>query len=205
MTWTRVNPLILAVNNTLSEELHSPLAFVAVQKVAIIASASGNGKTTLGRALARRLGVPFVELDVLVHGPGWTEIADDDLRAELQPIVSSEGWVIDGSYQRKVGDLVLDAADVVVWLDLPIRVWLPRLVRRTWRRMSGREAVPNGNRESLSSALGGRDSLFVWALRTHLQRRRDWPRALAHLPVVRLRTTGEVERFLAAPGSRSER
>lgn len=79
-----------------------------VRKLAIIASASGNGKTTLGRELARRLDVPFVELDSLVHGPGWIEAADDDLRAQLEPLVVSEGWVIDGTYQRKVGDLVLD-------------------------------------------------------------------------------------------------
>jgi SpoVK/Ycf46/Vps4 family AAA+-type ATPase len=46
-----------------------------LRRVAIIASASGNGKTTLGRALAKRLGVRFVELDALVHGPGWTKDA----------------------------------------------------------------------------------------------------------------------------------
>ena len=90
-------------------------------KVAVIASASGNGKTTLGRELALRLGVPFVELDALVHGPGWVETPDDVLRAQVEPIVASDSWVIDGAYRHKLGDLVLDAADVVVWLDLPIR------------------------------------------------------------------------------------
>jgi adenylate kinase family enzyme len=168
-----------------------------VRKLAIIASASGNGKTTLGRELARRLDVPFVELDSLVHGPGWIEAADDDLRAQLEPLVVSEGWVIDGTYQRKVGDLVLDSADVVVWLDLPIRVWLPRLVRRTWRRVRTREELWNGNTESLASAVWGRESLFAWALRTHFRRRREWPQALAKRRVIRLRTPGEVERFLA--------
>ena len=99
-------------------------------KVAVIASASGNGKTTLGRELARRLGVPFVELDALVHGPGWVETPDDVLRAQVEPIVASDSWVIDGAYRHKLGDLVLDAADVVVWLDLPIRIWLPSLSRQ---------------------------------------------------------------------------
>lgn len=163
-----------------------------------MASASGNGKTTLGRALAARLGVPFVEVDALVHGPGWAEVSDDELRARLEPVLAAEGWVVDGVYQRKIGDLVLRSADTVVWLDLPIRVWLPRLARRTVRRIRGEETLWNDNRESLRSALWGRESLFAWAFRSHYRRRRDWPRELAEYNVVRLRTPAEVERFLDA-------
>jgi adenylate kinase family enzyme len=167
-----------------------------MRKVAVIASASGNGKTTLGREAARRLGVPFVELDAIVHGPGWVETPDDELRAEVEPIVGSDGWVIDGTYERKLGDLVLGAADTVVWLDLPVRVWLPRLVRRTVRRFRTHEELWNGNRESLREALWGRESLFAWAFRSHFSRRRDWPERLAPYPVVRLRTNADVVRFL---------
>jgi shikimate kinase len=174
-----------------------------MRKIAVIASASGNGKTTVGRALAHQLDVPFVELDALVHGPGWVETSDADLHAQLEPIVASGGWVIDGTYQRKLGDLVLGAADVVVWLDLPIRVWLPRLMRRTWRRLRRREELWNGNRESLSNAVWGRDSLFIYALRSHFQRRRAWPRELRGGRVIRLRTVAEVQQFLAGAGARS--
>jgi shikimate kinase len=67
-----------------------------MRRIAIIASASGNGKTTLGRALAGRLAVPFVELDSLVHGPGWTETPDAELRRLVEPVVRSDGWVVDG-------------------------------------------------------------------------------------------------------------
>jgi adenylate kinase family enzyme len=168
------------------------------RRLALIASASGNGKTTLGRELAGRLGVPFVELDALVHGPGWTETPDAVLASQLRPVLASAGWVIDGTYERKLGDLVLRAADTVVWLDLPVRVWLPRLARRTWRRLRGREELWNGNRESLRGALLGWDSLFVYALRTHVRRRREWPRSLAGYPVVRLRSRASVAAFLAA-------
>jgi adenylate kinase family enzyme len=169
-----------------------------MRKVAIVASASGNGKTTLGRKLAERLGVPFVELDALVHGPGWVETPDDELRAQLEPLVRSDDWVIDGSYRHKLGDLVLAAADLVVWLDLPVRVWLPRLLWRTARRVTRRERLWNDNRESLATAVRGRDSLIAWAFRMHVRRRREWPGALAAYPVVRLRTRAEVDRFLAA-------
>ena len=170
---------------------------VPVRKLAIISSASGNGKTTLGRELAARLEVPFVELDALVHGPDWVETPDDDLRAQVEPIVESDAWVIDGAYRGKLGDLVLDAADVVVWLDLPLRVWLPRLIRRTARRIRRREELWNGNRETLVNVIWGRESLLVFAVRSHFRRRREYPEALASWRVVRLSTPAEVERFLA--------
>ena len=106
-----------------------------MKRVAVIASASGSGKTTLGRDLARPLDVPFVELDALDHGPGWAQATGDELRERVLPLLQEPGWVVDGSYRSKLGDIVLERADKVVWLDLPRRVWLPRLLARTVRRI----------------------------------------------------------------------
>ncbi len=80
-----------------------------MRRVAVISSASGSGKTTVGRELARRLAVPFHELDALHHGPGWTEASAEELCARVEPFVTEEEWVIDGSYRGKLGDLVLAA------------------------------------------------------------------------------------------------
>jgi adenylate kinase family enzyme len=168
-----------------------------VRRVAVTASASGNGKTTVGRALANRLGVPFVELDSIVHGPNWTEISDADLRRILEPIVAGDGWVIDGGYRGKIGDLVLARADTVVWLDLPVHVWLPRLVRRTVRRIRDDETLWNENKESWRTGFWGRDSLLGYALRAHFDRRRRYPHELAAYPVVRLQSQAGIDRFLA--------
>jgi hypothetical protein len=167
------------------------------RRIAVVSTASGCGKTTLGRALANKLGCPFMELDSLVHGPGWVAATDEALRAKVAPLVATESWVVDGNYRNKLGDLVLARAELVVWLDLPIHVWLPRLVRRTVSRAVRREVLWNGNRESLRGAVGGRDSLIGYALRTHRGRRAAWPRVLAPYPHVRLTSCGEVERFLA--------
>jgi adenylate kinase family enzyme len=76
----------------------------------VLASASGSGKTTFGRMLSQRLGVPFVELDALNHvGPDWNEATPEELRAKVTPIVDTDSWVIDGAYRSKLGDLILEA------------------------------------------------------------------------------------------------
>ena len=104
--------------------------------------------------------------------------------------------MVDGSYRGKLGDLVLERADTVVWLDLPRRVWLPRLVARTLRRVVRREELWNGNRESLRNVFSGRDSLIAFALRNASRRRQRYPRELATFRVARLRTQAEVDAFV---------
>jgi adenylate kinase family enzyme len=162
---------------------------------------SGSGKTTLGRVLADRLGVPFVETDALVHGRDWTETPDAELRERLEAVVTGAGWVVDNDYRRKIGTYVLEHAETVVWLDLPLHVCLGRLRRRTFGRIRTGEELWNGNRESWRGAFWGRESLFVWAVRKHVSQRRTLPELLrrpelAHLRVVRLRTPAAVESWL---------
>jgi adenylate kinase family enzyme len=169
-----------------------------VKRVSVLTSASGNGGTVFGRELAARLDVPFYELDELFWRPGWTETPADEFRALLEPIVASEAWVIDGSYQGKIGDLVLRNADLVVWLDLPVYVWFPRLLRRTIRRIVRRERLWNGNRETIRNAFFSRDGLIYFTLKWYRPRRRAYPERLAEFPSVRLRSTREVERFLSS-------
>ena len=148
------------------------------------------------------MGIPHLETDALVHGPGWNETPDPELRALVEPLVLSERWVIDSDYRRKLGTIVLQHADTVVWLDLPLRVCLQRLWTRTRRRMRQREQLWNGNTESWRAAVGGRDALFVWAIRKHFSQRRAMRELLArselaHLRLVRLRSDDEVDRWLA--------
>ena len=174
-----------------------------MRRVCLIASASGNGKTTTGRALAARLGVPFHELDALHHGPDWAPATADELRAKVELIVASPGWVVDGSYRGKIGDIVPKAAELVVWLDLPVHVWLPRLLKRTARRIVRREVLWNGNRERLRDVLHPTNSVVLYALRNYRRTRRTLRRELARFPLARLRTQEEVDRFLTDASARA--
>jgi dephospho-CoA kinase len=79
---------------------------------------SGSGKTTLARALAQRLGLEHVELDALHHDPGWTPAPAPVLQARVSSALDdARGWVVDGNYDGKLGALVRDRAELVVWLD----------------------------------------------------------------------------------------
>jgi len=165
-----------------------------------VVGVSGSGKSSVGRAIAERLDAPYVELDALHHGPGWTEATAEELRAQVEPWVARERWVIDGNYRNKIGDLVVVRADAVVWLDLPVRVWLPRLARRTFTRMLTREELWNGNREQLRFLVTERPNIFSWAWRSHRKNRRElepWMAEHTDAQLVRLRSSGEVTRFLA--------
>lgn len=167
-----------------------------VKRVAVIGTASGCGKTTFGRALAAILGASFVELDAIHWQAGWTPLDAADLRRRVEPLLEQDAWVVDGAYRGKLGDLVLERADTVVWLDLPRRVWLPRLVLRTLRRALTREELWNGNRESLWGAVSHADSLVRYALANDRRRRHRYPAELGRFRVARLRTQAEVDAFL---------
>jgi adenylate kinase family enzyme len=160
----------------------------------------GSGKTTVAKELARRHGVPHVELDALHHGPNWLETPTEEFRRRVVAATAGDGWVVDGNYDGKLDDLVLGRADTVVWLDLPLRVALTRVTRRTIGRIRTREELWSGNRESWRGGFFGWESMFVWAIRSHLRQRRARARRLARYPgleVVRLRTAREVESYLS--------
>ena len=106
--------------------------------------------------------------------------------------------MIDGDYERKLGTLVLDAADTIVWLDLPTRVWLPRLIRRRPRGSRAARSSGTATARPGATAFWGRESLFGYALTQQPRRRREWPARLAGHPVVRLRTPDEVRRWIAS-------
>jgi adenylate kinase family enzyme len=170
-----------------------------VRRVAVIGGSSV-GKTTLSKELARRLGVPHIEIDALHHDPGWTEASAEVLQARVDAAMAAapDGWVADGNYHGKLGVSVLERADTLVFLDLPYRTALRRVTWRTFRRLLSREELWNGNRETLRNTFG-RQSIVLWVITQHGKYREKWPEryaALPHLEVVRLRSARAVRDWL---------
>ena len=164
-----------------------------------VVGTSGSGKTTYGAELARRLGVPHVELDALSWEANWVSVSPEVLRERVARAVAPDAWVVDGNYSA-TRDLVWARADTVVWLDFPFALVMWRVIVRTLRRSLRGEELWSGNRESLRLALS-RDSIILWALTTYHRRRRDYPRLFQEYPdvrFVRLRSPTQARRFLEA-------
>jgi adenylate kinase family enzyme len=165
-------------------------------KIAVVGTTC-SGKTTVARRLSEQHGVPHIELDALHWGPNWSEPSAGDFRARVDEALTPDGWVADGGYHGKLGELVLERADLVVWLDPPLKTILGRLSARTLRRIRSGEELWGGNRETWRGAFLSRNSLLVWALKTHRPRRQRYEERLARFDVVRLRSATETEAWLA--------
>lgn len=163
----------------------------------VVIGPSGSGKTRLAARLAERLHARHVEIDALWHGPNWENCGPEELRARVSAATKGNDWISDGTYHSIIGDLVLERAETVAWLDLPVMLVIWRLVRRSWVRKRDNVVLWNGNREDRWL---NQIRWLIWpAFRRAFENRRDLPARFARHPqlhVHRLRSDSEVEGFL---------
>jgi len=100
--------------------------------------ASGSGTTTLGAALAVRLGVPHLDTDSyfwLPTDPPFSEMRDlGERQAMLRADVAMDkGWVLSGSLCGW-GDPVITRFELAVFVWVPPEERMARLRAREWQR-----------------------------------------------------------------------
>jgi hypothetical protein len=141
-----------------------------------------------------------IELDALYWGRDWQPAPIDLFRHRVERETRDGGWIVVGIYGQ-VRDLVWKPADTLVWMDLPFPVVFWRLLRRTVGRAVTKEDLwGTGNRESFVRTFFSRDSILLWAIKTHRRNRRRFAIDCAFLGkdknIVRLQNAREVERFV---------
>jgi adenylate kinase family enzyme len=98
---------------------------------------SGAGKTTLARELGKRLHLPVYPLDPIAFTDShWAIRPLPEKVQAVREILRQPGWVVDGGHVGWTEPL-LDAAHVIVWLDIPLLT----TVRRRTRGLSARELL----------------------------------------------------------------
>ena len=175
-----------------------------MQRIQVMGS-SGSGKSTAGMRLAAALGVPHVELDAINWLPGWVERDVEDFRTRVRTATEGDAWVVSGNYSRRVSDVIWPRADTIIWLDLPLRVTVPRQLTRSWRRWRTQELLWGTNIESFwpQLAIWDPNSLVGFSFRSRPRQRATLLAAMtdpawAHIRFVRLTSQREVDRFVAS-------
>jgi adenylate kinase family enzyme len=106
-----------------------------VDRIAIM-GCGGSGKSHLARSLGAALGITPVHLDGLYYDADWKPL-DKDKFADLQrDLVIAQRWVIDGNYASSL-PIRLQAADTVIFLDLPGWACLWGILQRRLRHGGG--------------------------------------------------------------------
>ena len=96
----------------------------------------GSGKSHLARSLGATLGITPVHLDGLYYDADWKPL-DKDKFADLQrDLVTAPRWIIDGNYASTL-PIRLQAADTVIFLDLPGWACLLGILQRQVRHGGG--------------------------------------------------------------------
>jgi dephospho-CoA kinase len=111
----------------------------------LVTGNAGSGKSTLARRIAGQLDLPYHSLDRVVWQPGWKKTPKEERERQVQELTSQEQWVIDG-----VSFAAQDAADTVIFLDVPRRTCFWRVIKRNWRfAFRSRPELPPGCPEIL--------------------------------------------------------
>jgi adenylate kinase family enzyme len=166
-----------------------------VQRILIIGPC-GAGKSTLARVIGGRLGLPAVHLDSFFWNPGWVQTEIPAFRDQVAKAVNGDAWVMDGNYTTQSLDLRLPRADAVIWLDLPRRVYFPRVLSRVVKNYGRvREDIGRGCPERIDLPF------FKWVW-TYPARRQEHAEIIAGLPPgvrsVILRSRAEVATFTSS-------
>lgn len=138
----------------------------------IITGTSCTGKTTLGAELSAHMGLKQIDLDDLHFLPNWIAKEPDIFIADVHAAIEGQDeWIVSGSYQSKLKDNLWPKANIIIWLDLPLRTILSRYFRRTYRRVVHKEPCCGENYETLSHVFF-KDNMLLHIMKTYWARKR---------------------------------
>jgi adenylate kinase family enzyme len=106
-----------------------------MERVAVV-GCGGSGKSYVARELGGLLDLPVTHMDAVYFDHQWNPLPMERFEAVQRKLVAGPRWVIDGNYNSTV-QVRLEAADTVVFMDLPTHVCLWGILSRQLRRGRG--------------------------------------------------------------------
>jgi len=168
----------------------------------LIVGSGDAGESTLAGVVRGRTGLALTALDAHYWQPGWQPTPTDLWRPRVGELVAQPEGVMDGNDTSAL-DLRVPSADTIVFLDLPRRVTIPRVLRRglRWRAQVRPGMAPDCPERVTAEFLR-------WFWRFPSQGRRRLLTAIdtadAHARLVQLSNRREVRKWVASLATRPE-
>ena len=105
--------------------------------------AGQGGKSTLARAIAADLDLPYIEFDAIFWLPNWEKRPRDEFSDLVQKALDDNpgGWVADGNYGNALQGLVAKQAETVVYVNMPWRLMMWRIFWRSIARARDKKII----------------------------------------------------------------
>lgn len=131
-----------------------------MKKIAVFGK-PGSGKSVLSKALASATGIRLYQLDGIVYKKTGEPVSREVFDEAQENILSSESWIIDGFGPISSFNERLEAADTLIYIDLP---YLTSYWFVTKRLLKGVFVKPEGWPEGSSVLKGTLQSYKVLRL-----------------------------------------
>ncbi|MCG1023689.1 topology modulation protein [Sutcliffiella horikoshii] len=168
-----------------------------MKRIMVIGASAGAGKSTFATRLGKALNINVFHLDAFFWKPGWVEASKEEFtQAQQEMIKNNNSWIVEGNYTATF-DIRAEKADTIIYLELPLRVCLYRVIKR-WLTNLGKRRPDLG---------GGCTERMEWAfikfiITTYRPRKKAMKERLDFYQedklVVRLKGKAAIEYFLQA-------
>ena len=133
----------------------------------VVVGSGGSGKSTFSTELGRVTRLPVIHLDREYWRSGWEEPSKDEWNARVAELLARESWIMDGNFGG-TREMRMRAADTLIFLDLPRRVCLYRILKRTLKYYGrSRPDMTEGCSERLDLEF----ILWVWNYKSRSRKR----------------------------------
>ena len=140
-----------------------------IHRISIIGT-TGSGKTTLACELGILLNIPVYSLDTLQKDGTGHKIEIKDFVAKVEKVSSADSWIVDGGY-KITNPIVLQPAQAVIWLDYPLRILLPRQIKRNLHQ---NPVISSVSPKKIANRFGNFISLVRKLVRKHRQQKKAY-------------------------------
>jgi adenylate kinase family enzyme len=166
---------------------------------------AGGGKSTLSKQLSDITGLPLYALDKFQYQAGGAKVSDEEYQRSHYLLLNQDRWIIDGFGSIDTLWVRLNAADTLVFVDLPLYVHFAWVTKRfLMSPIKPPEGYPE-NSPILRSAISSYRVLWLCHQRLTPKYRAFIEQARSTKQVHHLRSPKQIKQFLEETGEHHAR